>query len=210
MSDEQEKANAAFLRQRRNLIAGALLILFLETTVSPPDEIHITGITLRITHAEYVIYWIWLFTTYWLLRFFQYLPPIVDILETTKFEHEKSLKRLLLRMANKHRLGAGGKSDDETYRYSLQEPDLLISRHGITHLSVAYKSVFFEKKADGSRGRTAIKGGFPSFRLNFLQALYFNVLAAIATAVRTPLFTDYVIPILLFLGGALSSAHRIL
>lgn len=210
MSDEQETIKTAFLRQRRNLIVGALVILLLETTVSPPDELHITGITLRITHTNYVIYWLWVFTAYWLIRFFQYLPPIEDITDAMKHQHMASLTRLLVHLANKHRFAKGGKKNDENYRYSLQQPDLFIARHSLSRLIVGFKSYSFRKLSDGSTGRMSINGGFPSVELRLFQSLYFNSVAALDTAIRTPLFTEYAVPILLFLGAAMSSAHRAL
>lgn len=212
MSDEDNTSDEqGFLRQRRNLIVGTLILLFLETTVSPPDKVNILGVTLEITRREYIIYWLWLFTFYWLIRFFQYLPRLNTIKIHAQNEFRASLKKLLKPIADRELNKFEEAKIREDRIYYVRESDIFIPEAiKFGRILFNWSSVSQKDKASGKDISRFTAETHDDIAVGRLRSIYFNVVSGLDVCVRTPIFTEYVVPILLFIAAAISSIHRIL
>jgi hypothetical protein len=116
---------------------------------------------------------------------------------------------LLLPVANKHRR-EHGKKDNDNFTYFLSKTDVYLPpQTGYGRLMIAYNSYGWRKRSDGTTGGTPIEGGHPSVTVRPMSAIFFKFGASLELVIRTPLFTEYLLPILLFFGAVFSSAHRI-
>lgn len=211
MSDVTKELADQFQRQRRNLIVGCLVILFLETTVSPPDKVSILGVELKITNSAYVIYWLWVFTSYWLIRFLQYMPSVPLLRDRFSVEFKKSLRKLLKRYAEQLLHEKRPRTDGELHERFLDIQHIYFPGP----LTVAY--ITFAITAESFRnvqtGKVDTKDlgreGHPGKRIAGFRAVGINAIAACDLCVRTPFLTEYLVPVLLFLAAVGSSAHRL-
>jgi hypothetical protein len=209
MSDEANTSDdQGFLRQRRNLIAGSLIVLFLETTVSPPENLPILGITLKITNKDYIVYWLWALTSYWFVRYLQYSPPFNEIGWKVLREFRVSLKRYLKRLPKwQHPVGPAMSGSP---KYLVYENDIYFPKPiKLTKIAFAYKAVHYKLKETGTQGEHVLDP-HQGMELSWAQSIFGNLIAAVGAAFRTPLFTEYIVPILLFfIATVLSVLHRI-
>ncbi|MGE3488285.1 MAG: hypothetical protein AB7L09_26525 [Nitrospira sp.] len=210
MAEEPKELADQFLRQRRNLIIGCLVILFLETTVSPPDKLSILGVELKITNSAYVIYWLWVFTGYWLIRFFQYMPSLALLRERASGEFMRSLRKALKRQAEHLLREKRPRTDNELHKRFLNVQHIYFpARLGVAHITFAVHAEGFRNVQTGKVDTKDILDGHPGKSITGLRAIGINVIAACDLCVRTPFLTEYVVPVLLFLVALGSSAHRL-
>lgn len=210
MSEETDVIDQGFLRQRRNLIIGTLIVLFLETTVSPPESLSILGVSLKITNSAYIIYWLWILTFYWLIRFFQYLPPLEQIREKVVAEYRLSMKRLLVRVANKEfHKRIPTKQNSDTIWFISEKNIYFPLPIKLTKIPFSFMATSYKNLKTGVGG-TSNCNPRPIFNLSAPWSIWFSFVSAIGVCSRTALFTEYVIPVLLFAAAAVSSAHRFL
>jgi hypothetical protein len=207
MSEGEDKSNDPFLRQRRNLIIGALIVLFVETTVSPPDNLSILGVTLKVTNSDYIVYWLWLFTCYWLLRFFQYLPLLETIRTQVVNNFDAYLSKHVAPIATS---GLKCPSDSATRDYVHWGHLNIERRFKLLLIRFRYGTISSENRQNGNLSSMSGTGTHGDGEIKGMPALYLNVRAAIDVCVRTPLFTEYFVPVILFIAAALSSMHRLL
>ena len=212
MSDEINANDQGFLRQRRNLIIGSLLVLFLDTTVSPPDNLSILGVTTKITHADYVVYWLWVFTGYWLLRFFQYLPRREQLWNVFDVAYMESMQLLAARIVNREFIKKYPQEKHNIVNYFIGWKDINFPVP-IKPFQVKFENrgISYRNSETGAMGSHSVnRQESISITFSGVRSLVLNLFALINMCIRTPLFTEYVVPVLLFVSAAVSSAHRIL
>jgi len=211
MSDETQELADQFLRQRRNLIIGCLVVLFLETTVSPPDKVSILGVELKITNSAYVIYWFWVFTGYWLVRFFQYMPSVALLRNRASVEFKQSLRKLLKRHAEQLLHDKRPRTDSKLHKRFLDIQHIYFPAPlTVAHITFAISAESFRNVQTGKVDTKDLdRDGHPGKTITGLRAVGINAIAACDICVRTPFLTEYLVPILLFLAAGGSSVHRL-
>ena len=192
----ESEVRTAFVRQRRNLIAISLVLLFAETTGIRVEHLDILGIAIELDSPKSVISWLWVGYVYWLLRFYQFflstpnkgvragfdsrLLPILTRFAKEKEEAEsEELKSARLasqgRLVRLHNLGAFFVKDMPRNSVTAQFnviTERTTSEGGNLFNEIPQKSYIFSRRR-----------------------LFFPVMrAALLTVINTPLFSEYFLP----------------
>ena len=211
MREDSAPLDLPFLRQRRNLIIGAIVILLLETTIAPPTELSLPNFKLSIRDPALVIYWLWILTTYWLIRYFQYLPSVEDLNSQLRFAYHGGLRRRLKQHATAHQRSAAGHASFQ--EKEPQRSHFVLPQH-LFVLSSTYNKIRFHYNHVSWYNELGIMQstntrGAPEVTVTGLKCSFYLVLAAVDVCIRTPLFTEYVIPLIVFIAAAAASVHRL-
>ncbi len=189
----ESEIRAAFVRQRRNLIAISLVLLFAETTGISVDHLSILGIDIELDSPNSVIAWLWAGYAYWLLRYYQYFLAIPNKGIRTGFQSR--LLPTLIRFAMEKE-----ETESEELKIArLASPERTVRLHNLgaafmpRNAVTAQFNVITERTT--SEGGNLIKEipqkdyAFSSWRLLFPATR-----SALLTVVNTPFFSEYFLP----------------
>ena len=192
--ENSETLRTDFARQRRSLIAVSVAhALFLGAGVSL-TEVNLLGTKLELTNPRVVPLGLWLFLTYFLLRYYQHFSDLNDKGPSTAFSDE--LGRMLARR--------GRESFEKSF------PKQYMPEQALTNPVFRYDMVASNGDPKGKwtvavRGTMTAQAGetrtvttfFPDTTIALRVSLEDRVRAWMWVAANTRYFTEYVLPILL-------------
>ena len=195
MADQQ---NEGFVRQRRNLMIVSLILLFAESTELKVEKISAFGTELLVGNPQAVTMALWVAAIYWLVRFYQYsgavYPNAIENIIQNEVSNKNCQKVALKRLLR-------------------EEPSLLERFYDVKALpSIDYKSFSIKDikrnylvvnleltkaAADGRKSVTQVIGE-RTVRLDGADLFWLRFRAWIHLILHTPLFTELVLPYIVF------------
>lgn len=168
---KRDSMNADLLRQRRNLLIISIILISIQIAgVRLKNGISIVGVTIEFTHPERIIWGLWILWLYFLLRYFQYFKEENDL-----GIHEEMSEWIEKRIPNFDPFKNGFKNWVEwkfIFFWSIYTSDIQSKNQDQT-----YKHI---KSTQDPNNKI--------FKLSLSLRSFLHV------ALKTPRFTDYVLP----------------
>lgn len=192
----ESEIRTAFVRQRRNIIAISLILLFAETTGISVDHLNILGIDVELDNPDSVMNWLWAGYWYWLLRYYQFFLATAN--KGVHAGFESRLLPKLIRFAKEKEEA----ESDELKTARLMSPDRVVFLHLIgasfmrdtPHRFVrAQFNVITERNV--SEGGNIIQEISQKTYEFSRRRLFFPVTRAVLlTVINTPVLSEYFFP----------------
>ncbi|MHB8252163.1 MAG: hypothetical protein ACYDEV_00330 [Acidiferrobacter sp.] len=218
---KEDGIRTGFIRQRRNLIAISLALLFVEASELSVKTLDIFGSQLAIHKQSIVTAALWFAYAYWLWRYYVYFHDIGD--KGFRKASHACLSRLLDRWRKKKfesdrawRVALVNKADDQWVKKSSSDADLQgtlytprdwrlldvspIGMGGFREIPVQSRLVLWDI-CDSKHVMVADVN--PQFSITGLDAIVLNSLAGLDVLARTRIFSEYYLPYLIALAPPL-------
>lgn len=182
-----------FIRQRKNLIAVSLLLIFAETSGIEINKINLLGneVSLKNPNIVYIILWMALF--YWFARYYQYFRNLKDKgFKTTFFE---SMDALVSKIAFKNLFNDPNfikTIEQEGKKHRAFSRKYHIYKRSLKHYEGAAEFLIGHVPDSGISKREKVIVEFPQLIIPLIRS-FSHVL------IHTRLFTEYISPFLFFL-----------
>lgn len=194
-----DKENGDFVRQRRNLMSASIVLLFSELTGLQINEINIFGTIMHLSHPHAVTWVLWIASTYWLLRFYQY-SRISPLLSSTRSDVYRNCKSIILKILRRDEPSIFVSDDsDMTRQTKISTKSLTLMEQGAGFLGFMDYKVELEKIIT-EKGSVKISQNLPERKVRIEGAdLYLALFRSFTyTSIHTPLFTNLVLPYIVF------------
>ncbi|MEK6211056.1 MAG: hypothetical protein AABM64_11930 [Pseudomonadota bacterium] len=192
----ESEIRAAFVRQRRNLIAISLVLLFAETTGISVDHLNILGIEIELDNPNSVIYWLWAGYWYWLLRYYQFF------LATTNKGIQAGFESRLLPVLARFAMEKEEVESEELKSARLASPNRSVRLHNLgayfvkdmPHNSVTAQFNVITVGTTSEGGNLFNEIPQKTYTFSRRRLLLPVTRAALLTAINTPVFSEYFLP----------------
>lgn len=192
--------NTDFKRQRRNLIIISLVVLFAELSGIEVKKVNVFGNEVLVDNPELVNLTIWIALFYWFLRYYVYFRSIDDKgfitqfwIRMDKYVTKVGIKKMFRDPEWKNIITAEQKK-------RIKGPDSEIHSIFGRSFGEGYRlGLETFTNTDGSDGRlsagTTVK---ISMEVSGIELVFPAIKAAIDVLINTPLFTEYILPFVIF------------
>lgn len=179
---EVHDLSAGMLRQRRNLMATSLLVIFLEYAGASFNSIDVLGIQITFKNPNAVMHFIWIFQAYYFLRYYQYFRQ--EPKDGLRTEFQLALSKV-----------AKKKIDDiknRKFPNSYLVGDITYIFRNMRNTSKWKRAIAVAVRTDeGNPDRRA------EFEIDIRHFLIHAILAAGRVLINTSFVTDYYLPFIL-------------
>jgi len=188
----------AFVRQRRNLMSISIVLLFYEFTGLRMNVLNVFGTTIQLEHPQRVTSILWFAAVYWLVRFYQH-SNIGPLLGSARQGAYAYCKPAILKVLRRDEPSLFAVDDSRI----VGRPKIIISDLTLVEQGGGLFG-FFDYDVEVEKRITVMDSGVGSKKSKHRVSirgviLYFMVFRAfIVTSIRTPLFTDLVLPYIFF------------
>lgn len=192
----ESEIRTAFIRQRRNLIAISLVLLFAETTGISVPQLTILGIEIELDSPDSVIKWLWAGYWYWLLRYYQFFLATSN--KGVRVGFESRLLPVLTRFAMEKEEA----ESEELKAARLASPDHAVRLHNLgasfvtdmPHSSVRAQFNVITERTINEGSNTIKEIPQKVYAFSRRRLLLPVIRAALLTVINTPLFSEYFLP----------------
>lgn len=195
-----------FIRQRKNLIAISLLLVFAETSGIEINKINLLGneVSLKNSNIVYIVLWVALF--YWFVRYYQYFRDLNDKgFKTTFFERMDALVskiafKNLLNDPNFIKTIPEPKQDEK--KYGAFPRKYHICKSSLEHYEGDAEFLIGYDPNSGTVKREKVSVAFPQLIIPSIRSFSYVL-------IHTRLFTEYILPFLFFLTPIIYKVYKL-
>ena len=203
-----DELDSGFVRQRRNSMLASLVLLFSETSELSITKLNVLGNELWIDKPQVVTYALWVAAIYWLWRFYQYSRP--NAAATIRTTINTRVQEISRPSAVRVVLGIHPKFAQPFPELPHTKPTYTATEYAITAHERDYLEVKLRVTRAASAGGNAMSDGVGEqvIRITDRDLLILRVRAWFHALVHTRIFTDYMLPYVLFYVPVIYVLHK--
>jgi len=196
-----------FLRQRRSLIAISILLLFAEVSGIEIKEINILGNKVVVNNPQVVYVALWIALLYWFIRYYQHFRDLGDKgLKSSIYKKMAELVgkasfRRLLNDPNFHKKYEYEYEDNDERQWELRQ-HILVYKESLKQYQMRLVVIYASKGGSGTVEDEQVTVHFYELAIPGIRAIFYVL-------VHTHLFTEYVLPFILFLAPVTYKAYEL-